>query len=35
MRFNDKQKKIICTVIAVAMIVPIVISAIAIVSSSL
>lgn len=27
--FNDKQKKIICTVIAVCMIVPVVISAVA------
>jgi len=32
MKFNDKQKKIICAAIAVAMIIPIVISAIAIVS---
>lgn len=28
MNFNDKQKKIICSVIAVCMIVPIVISAV-------
>lgn len=33
MKFNDKQKKVICTVIAVAMLIPIVISAIAIMAS--
>jgi len=32
MRFNDKQKKIICVCLAVALIVPVVISAIAIIS---
>lgn len=29
MRFNDKQKKIICTVVAVCMIVPVIIGAVA------
>lgn len=29
MRFNDKQKKIICAVVAVCMIVPVIIGAVA------
>ncbi len=33
MRFNDKQKKIICAVIAVAMIIPVVLGAIGIIAS--
>lgn len=32
MRFNDKQKKIVCIVIAIAMIVPIALGAFAIVA---
>lgn len=33
MRFNDKQKRIICLVIAIAMIVPIAIAAVSAVAS--